>query len=147
MKGWPVDLEDLPATGLRFAATVADRAAAPGAFGGFVHGGCGQQGIKAGRSAPDLAVTARRLCKFWSGYHRRSLMETKMHCFKCLSERVIAHTFERQVVELHVRVALLNRLSQIGRPQTIPMIKSVWGSGYVARYRSFAKKPQLYTSA
>ena len=28
-------------------------------------------------------------------------------------------TFERQVVELHVRVALLNRFSQIGRPQTV----------------------------
>ena len=28
-------------------------------------------------------------------------------------------TFERQVVELHVRVALPNRFSQIGRPQTV----------------------------
>ncbi len=30
----------------------------------------------------------------------------------------MARTFERQVIELHVRVALLNHLSQIGRPQT-----------------------------
>ncbi|MCK6403793.1 MAG: IS5/IS1182 family transposase, partial [Sphaerotilus natans subsp. sulfidivorans] len=29
--------------------------------------------------------------------------------------------FERQVVELHVRVAVLNRFSQIGRPQTVPV--------------------------
>ncbi|RAR70731.1 hypothetical protein AX018_109510, partial [Paracidovorax anthurii] len=28
-------------------------------------------------------------------------------------------TFEHQVVELHVRVAVLNRFSQIGRPQTV----------------------------
>lgn len=34
--------------------------------------------------------------KKWSGYHRRSLVETKMHCFKRLGERVSAHTFERQ---------------------------------------------------
>ena len=60
-----------------------------------------------------------RLWKSWSGYHRRSLVETKMHCFKRLGERVTARTFERQVVELHVRVALLNRFSQIGRPQTV----------------------------
>ena len=61
----------------------------------------------------------RQLWKKWSGYHRRSLVETKMHCFKRLGERVTARTFERQVVELHVRFALLNRFSQIGRPQTI----------------------------
>lgn len=59
--------------------------------------------------------------KTWSGYHRRSLVETKMHCFKRLGERVTARTFERQVVELHVRVALLNRFSQIGRPHTVPV--------------------------
>ena len=46
-----------------------------------------------------------RLWKIWSGYHRRSLVETKMHCFKRLGERVMARTFERQVVELHIRVA------------------------------------------
>ena len=59
--------------------------------------------------------------KTWSGYHRRSLVETKMHCLKRLGERVTARTFERQVVELHVRVAVLNRFSQIGRPQTVPV--------------------------
>lgn len=42
-------------------------------------------------------------------------------CFKRLGERVTARTFDRQVVELHVRVALLNRFSQIGRPQTTPV--------------------------
>jgi len=63
----------------------------------------------------------RSIWKKWSGYHRRSLVETKMHCFKRLGERVTARTFERQVVELHVRVALLNRFSQIGRPRTVPV--------------------------
>mgnify|MGYP006194718883 CR=1 FL=1 len=60
-----------------------------------------------------------RIWKKWSGYHRRSLVETKMHCFKRLGERVMARTFERQVVELHVRVALLNRFTQLGRPTTV----------------------------
>lgn len=61
----------------------------------------------------------RRIWKRWSGYHRRSLVETKMNCFKRLGERVMARTFERQVTELHVRVALLNRFSQLGRPVTV----------------------------
>ena len=49
-------------------------------------------------------------------------MKTKMHCFKHLGERVAARTFERQVVELHVRVALLNQFSQLGRPQTVAVV-------------------------
>ena len=63
----------------------------------------------------------RRIWKVWSGYHRRSLVQTKMHCFKRLGERVMAHIFERQVVELHVRVVSLNRFSQLGRPVTVAM--------------------------
>ena len=64
-------------------------------------------------------VTDSGIWKKWSGYHRRSLAETKMHCFKRLGERVVARTFERQVVELHVRVAILNRFTHMGRPQTV----------------------------
>ncbi|MDP9607141.1 UNVERIFIED_ORG: hypothetical protein J2W38_006962 [Variovorax paradoxus] len=30
----------------------------------------------------------RSISKKWSGYHQRSLVETKMHCFKRLGERV-----------------------------------------------------------
>ncbi len=60
----------------------------------------------------------RGIWKKWSGYHRQSLVETKMHCFKRLGERVMARTFECQVTELHVRVALLNRFTQLGRPAT-----------------------------
>lgn len=61
----------------------------------------------------------RRIWKAWSGYHRRSLVETKMHCLKRLGERLMARTFERQVVEVHVRVALMNRFTQLGRPTTV----------------------------
>lgn len=60
-----------------------------------------------------------RIWKKWSGYHRRSLVETKMHCFKRLGERVMARTFERQVTELHIRVALLNRFTRLGCPVTV----------------------------
>ncbi len=66
------------------------------------------------------------LWKQWSGYHRKSLGTTKMHCFKRLGERVMAHTFERQVVELHVRVALLNRFTQLGCPTTVPVAAMAW---------------------
>ena len=42
-----------------------------------------------------------------------------MHCFKRLGERGMARTFERQVAELQVRVALLNRFTQLGTPDTV----------------------------
>ena len=49
----------------------------------------------------------RGIWEVWSGYHRRSLVETKMNCIKRLGERVMSRTFERQVNELHIRVAIL----------------------------------------
>ncbi|MDZ7854814.1 IS5 family transposase [Sphaerotilus sp.] len=63
----------------------------------------------------------RGIWKKWSGYHRRSLVETKMRCFKLLGERVMARTFERQVVELQVRAAVLNRFTHLGTPVTQAM--------------------------
>lgn len=61
----------------------------------------------------------RTIWKKWSGYHRRSLVETKMHCFELLGSRVAARTFDRQMAELKVRAAILNRFSQIGMPNTV----------------------------
>lgn len=61
----------------------------------------------------------RTIWKKWSGYHRRSLVETKMHCFKLLGQRLAARTFDRQITELKVRAAILNRFSQIGTPNTV----------------------------
>jgi hypothetical protein len=63
----------------------------------------------------DILQATRRLgraiWKKWSGYHRRSLVETKMRCFKLLGERVMARDFDRQVAELQVRAAVLNRFT------------------------------------
>jgi len=61
----------------------------------------------------------RAIWKKWSGYHNRSLVETKMHCFKLLGQRLCARTFDRQIIELKVRAAILNRFSQIGTPNTV----------------------------
>ena len=60
----------------------------------------------------------RGIWKAWSGYLRRSLVETKMNCIKRLGERVMARSFESQVNELHIRAAILNRFTELGRPQT-----------------------------
>ncbi len=60
----------------------------------------------------------RALWKKWSGYHRRSLVETKMHCIKLLGDKLSARSFDSQVNEIHTRVTVLNRFTELGRPLT-----------------------------
>ena len=60
----------------------------------------------------------RALWRRWSGYHRRSRVETKMHCVKLLGQRLMARDFDRQVAELQVRIAVLNGYTALGTPIT-----------------------------
>jgi len=59
------------------------------------------------------------LWKKWSGYHRRSLVETTMLRFKLLGERLAARAPERQAAEVHVRCAILNTFNRLGMPVTV----------------------------
>ena len=60
----------------------------------------------------------RTIWRRWSGYHRRSRAETKMHCVKLLGQRLSARDFDRQVAEFQVRVAVLNGFTSLGIPVT-----------------------------
>ena len=60
----------------------------------------------------------RALWKKWSDYHRRSLVETKMHCIKLLGDKLSARRFDSQVNEIHACVAVLNRFTEFGLPLT-----------------------------
>ena len=80
----------------------------------------------AGAIARNEAVSAqqylgRTLRQRWSGYHRRSRVETKMHCMKLLGQSLMARDFDRQVAEIHVRIAVLNRYTALGIPVTEPV--------------------------
>ncbi len=48
-------------------------------------------------------------------------VEAQNALLKMLGGRVMARAFELQATELHVRVALLNSLTQLGRPATVPV--------------------------
>ena len=45
-----------------------------------------------------------------------------MRCFKLLGERVLARDFDRQVAELQIRVAVLNRFTRLGTPITVTVL-------------------------
>ena len=77
----------------------------------------------AGAIARNEAVNASRylgraIWRRWSGYHRRSRVETKMHCVKLLGQGLMARDFDRQVAEIQIRVAVLNRYTALGIPVT-----------------------------
>ncbi len=63
----------------------------------------------------------RTVWRRWSGYHRRSRVETKMHCMKLLGQSLMARDFERQVAEIQIRIAVLNRYTALGIPITEPV--------------------------
>ncbi|MEP0940552.1 MAG: IS5/IS1182 family transposase, partial [Rhizobiaceae bacterium] len=80
----------------------------------------------AGAIARNEAVQASRylgraLWRRWSGYHRRSRVKTKMHCVKLMGQSLMARDFERQVAEIQIRIAVLNRYTALGIPVTEPV--------------------------
>ena len=77
----------------------------------------------AGAIARNDAVHAQRylgrnLWRRWSGYHRRSRIVTKMHCIKLLGQWLMVRDFERQVAEIQIHIAVLNRYTAFGIPVT-----------------------------
>ncbi|TPT46893.1 IS5/IS1182 family transposase, partial [Acinetobacter baumannii] len=44
--------------------------------------------------------------------------ETKMHCIKLLGDKLTARSLPSQVNEIHVRIAVLNKFTELGRPHT-----------------------------
>ncbi|MEQ6203605.1 IS5 family transposase [Sulfitobacter sp. HNIBRBA2951] len=62
----------------------------------------------------------RALWRHLTGYHRRSRVETKMHCLKLLGQRLSARDFDRQVAEIQIRAAILNGFTALGIPKTVP---------------------------
>lgn len=61
----------------------------------------------------------RALWRHLTGYHRRSRVETKMHCLKLLGQRLSARDFDRQVAEIQIRAAILNGFTALGIPSTV----------------------------
>ncbi|MGB3246742.1 MAG: IS5 family transposase [Sulfitobacter sp.] len=60
----------------------------------------------------------RAIWRNWSGYYRRSRVETKMHCMKLLGQRLMARDFDRQVAEVQIRIAFMNGYTALGIPVT-----------------------------
>ena len=60
----------------------------------------------------------RALWRRWSGDHRRSRVEIRMHRVKLPGQSLPARDFDRQVAELQVRIVVLNGYTALGIPVT-----------------------------
>ena len=67
----------------------------------------------------SVLTLGRALWRQVTGYHRRSRVETKMHCVKLLGQRLSARDFDRQVAEIQIRAAILNGFTALGIPSTV----------------------------
>ena len=68
----------------------------------------------------DSRYLGRTIWKRCSGYHRRSRVETKMDSVKQLGQSLMVRDFDRQVAEIQIRIAVLNRYTALGKPVTEP---------------------------
>jgi len=83
------------------------------------HGNTKAERLARDQNLRRIRQVGRAAWKRESGYHRRSLAETAMFRLKTIfSERVTAHGFAGQAVQVLVRCAALNRLTQLGRPDS-----------------------------
>jgi transposase len=67
----------------------------------------------------EIEAKGSRGWKNESGYHRRSIAENMMYRLKQLGDSLYSRTFERQVNEAHVRVAILNTFTYLGMPESV----------------------------
>lgn len=93
------------------------KAESPGALG-IVLGPMADNASPRNEALRASKYLGRALWRRWTGYHRRSRVETKMHCIKLLGQRLMARDFDRQVAEFQVRVAVLNGFTSLGIPVT-----------------------------
>lgn len=64
-----------------------------------------------------------------------------MNCLKLLGQKIMARNFDRQTVELQVRIAILNRFTALGIPVTEPVIQAARGKGKLSLQAFRATEP------
>ncbi|WP_322074879.1 IS5 family transposase [Burkholderia cepacia] len=80
-------------------------------------------GIQRNEAIDTIAQRSRREWKQQSGYHRRSMVENAMYRFKALTGPCLwARRTDTQATEVAVRVGVLNRLTELARPQSARIV-------------------------
>lgn len=65
-------------------------------------------------------------------HHARSRIKATMRGLKSFGERIASRDPDRQMAEVHLRVAVMNRFSALGTAQTERVMSSSWARGHHA---------------
>ena len=88
----------------------------------FQHGNCKQEPHPRDENLRKIRRSTRKKWKEQSGYHIRSLVETAMFRFKTIfGDRLNFRKFENQKTELLLSVAILNKMTSLGMPDSYPV--------------------------
>ena len=83
------------------------------------HGNSGQPPLPRDEALRAIRHHGRAAWKRATGYHRRSLAETAMFRIKTLfGNRLSAHLFDSQATEAFLRCRALNRMTELGMPES-----------------------------
>jgi IS5 family transposase len=87
------------------------------------HGNSSKPPLPRDQNLRRIRRVGRKRWKETVGYHRRSLAETAMFRFKTIFGNTLsARTFARQLVEVRIKCAALNRMTQLGMPDSYPVV-------------------------
>jgi len=83
------------------------------------HGNSHQPPLPRDENLRAIRKGGRKKWKRESGYHQRSLSETAVYRFKIIFGNTMStRTLSRQITEAHIKVAALNRMTQLGLPDS-----------------------------
>lgn len=83
------------------------------------HGNCKKAPLPRDENLRRIRQVGRKRWKQEVGYHRRSLAETAVFRFKVIfGNTMSARTLPRQITEARIQAAALNRMTQLGRPDS-----------------------------
>lgn len=66
----------------------------------------------------------RAFWKLGTSYHIRSRIEAKMRYLEAFGERIAARDPERQTSEIHIRLALINRINALGTTEIVRVARN-----------------------
>jgi len=83
------------------------------------HGNCKHAPLPRDQNLRRIRQVGRKKWKIESGYHRRSLAETAVFRFKIIFGNTLStRTLPRQITEARIRGTALNRMTQLGMPDS-----------------------------
>ena len=84
------------------------------------HGNCREEPLPRDENIRRVRTIGRKRWKEEVDYHRRSLAETTMFRLKTIfGDHLQSRLFENQATEMFVRCRVLNKMNELGKPESI----------------------------